>query len=249
MSIMDMFKSSTPAAPAGGTPPHAGATPQPDANNPSNGAGAVSGVQGMGGQPADGQMPGTNQTPANPLDAYKKMFDNAANTGTQAPEFKLDPEVLSKVSSGMDFTRGVNPELLQKATSGDVNSLMEIIKAVGQNAYRASIEHNTALTGTYLDQRSSFDQGRVQGNVRQQLTQAELAQTPNYEHPVIKNELNRIASQYARANPDASPQSIAKAAQNYINELYSAMNPQQQGGDSSNAGGGDGNVDWTKYLS
>lgn len=245
MSIMDMFKSSTPA---GGTPPNAGAN-NPNNPNPAATPASASGVQGMGGQPGEGQMPGTNQTPANPLDAYKKMFDNASNTGTTAPEFKLDPEVLSKVSSGMDFTRGVNPELLQKATSGDVNSLMEIIKAVGQNAYRASIEHNTALTGTYLDQRSTFDQGRVQGNVRQQLTQAELAQTPNYEHPVIKNELNRIASQYARANPDASPQSIAKAAQNYINELYSAMNPQQQGGDSSNAGGGDGNVDWTKYLS
>lgn len=247
MSIMDLFK---PAAPnTAGTAPNAGATSPNGSNNNTNSqdASSMSGVQGMGGQPGEGQMPGTNQTPANPLDAYKKMFDNAANTGQQAPEFKIDPEVLGKVSSTMDFTKGVQQEVVQKALTGDVNSLMEVIKTVGQNAYRASIEHNSALTGAYLDQRSTFDQGRVVGNVRQQLTQAELAQTPNYEHPVIKNELNRIASQYARANPDASPQAIAKAAQTYINELYSAMNPASSNGGDSNAGGG-GEMDWSKYL-
>lgn len=241
MSIMDMFKSSTPQGGAANQP----ASPATQPTNPTD-ASNQSGVQGMGGQPGEGQMPGTNQTPANPLDAYKKMFDNAANTGQQAPEFKLDPEVLGKVSSSMDFTKGVQQETVQKALAGDVTSLMEVIKSVGQNAYRASIEHNTALTGAYLDQRSTFDTTKINGGVRQQLTQAELAQTPNYEHPVIKNELNRIASQYARANPDASPQAIAKAAQTYINDLYSAMNPSQSGGDSSNAGGGE--MDWSKYL-
>lgn len=46
----------------------------------------------------------------------------------------------------MDFTKGINGEVLQKATSGDVNALLDIIKTVGQNSYRAAIEHNTALT-------------------------------------------------------------------------------------------------------
>lgn len=223
-------------------------TPAPAPTNTGAPDTANSGVQGMGGQPNEGQMPGTNQTPANPLDAYKKMFDNAANaSGTAAPEFKLDPTVLSKVSSGMDFTKGVQPELVQKALAGDVASLMEVIKSVGQNSYRASIEHNTALTDSFINQRGAYEQQQLNSGVKQQLTQNELSNTPNYSHPVIKQELNRIAAQYARANPDASPQDIAKAAQTYINELHTAMNPatNQQG---NNTQGGAGEMDWSKYL-
>lgn len=64
--------------------------------------------------------------------------------------FKIDPKVLSDVSSKMDFTREVNQETLAKATSGDTAALLDIIKTVGQNSYRAALEHNTALTDSYL---------------------------------------------------------------------------------------------------
>jgi hypothetical protein len=46
------------------------------------------------------------------------------------------------------------------------------------------------------------------------------------------------------ANPDASPAEIAKAAQQYINDLSSALNPKTSNG-SSNSGG---DFDWSKYL-
>ena len=235
MGIMDLFKPQTQpssSAPAGGTtPPN---TP-PAKDNLTQNPPAVG---------PDGKMPGTDPNNQNPLDVYSKMFDNANNSSDiQAPTFKIDPKVLSDVSSKMDFTKGINGEVLQKATSGDVNALLDIIKTVGQNSYRAAIEHNTALTDTFLNTRGEFEKKSLERGVKSQLTASELSNAPNYNHPVVKAELNRIASQFAAANPDASPQEVAKAAQKYISDLQAALNPETKKGSSEEE-----EMDWSKYL-
>jgi hypothetical protein len=196
---------------------------------------------------SNGKMPGSEPTNQNPLDVYKKMFENAAQgSEMEAPKFNLDPKVVGDVSRRMDFTRGINQETLQKATSGDVTALMDIIKTVGQNAYRASIEHNTALTDTFINQRSEYESKKIDSGVRKQLTSSALANTPNYQHPVVKAELNRIASQFAAANPDSSPQEVAEAAKKYIDDLQAALNP--SAGKTEGGADSGGEMDWSKYL-
>lgn len=234
MGIMDMFRSSPPSPPS---IEGQSQQPTPGKDNLSTSNPAVD---------ATGKIPGTEPLNQNPLDIYSKMFDNAANNSDiQAPSFKLDPKVLGDVSSKMDFTRGINQEVLSKATNGDVSALMEIIKTVGQNAYKASLEHSTSLTDTFLTQRGEFEGKQVAKGVRNQLTSNELSNAPNYSHPVVKAELNRVAAQMSAANPDASPQEIAKAAQQYINDLSSALNPKASNNSPSD---GNGDFDWTKYL-
>lgn len=235
MGIMDIFNTK-PVEP----------TNKPVVNTPQAGKDSLSDNPKIAGE--DGKMPGTSPNMENPLDSYKKMFDNAnKDSELQAPSFKIDSKVLNDVSSKMDFTRGINQEVLSKATSGDVSALMDIIKTVGQNAYKASLEHNTALTDTYLNQRGEFDKKSLEKGVKSQLTSEALSNAPNYNHPVVKAELNRIASQFAAANPDSSPQEIAKAAQKYISDLQSALNPSDP---SKNSDGSDKpeEMDWSKYL-
>lgn len=164
----------------------------------------------------------------NPLDSYAKMFENATKKADNvAPSFSLDPTVLADVSSKMDFTRGLNPELVKKAQEGDANSMLQLIQEVGRNSYRASLEHATKLTETHLGQRSEFESRRVQEGVKQQLTSDALSSNANYNHPVIKQELNRIARDFANSPEyaDASPQQIASAAKKYLDDIHAAMNP------------------------
>jgi hypothetical protein len=236
--IMDMFRAKTPEAPSSsnqGEDPNKQGKENLSDNAPTT--------------DKSGKMPGTEMTAENPLDAYKKMFDNATNNSEiQAPEFKLDPKVLNDVSRKMDFTRGIEQETLTKATSGDVNALMDIIRTVGQNSYKAAIEHSTNLTDTYINQRGDYESKKLERGVKSQLTSNELASAPNYSHPVVKAELNRIANQFAAANPDASPVEVAKAAQKYISDLQFALNPSSP---TKNSDGSDKaeEMDWTKYLS
>jgi len=197
---------------------------------------------------ASGKIPEISGTPVNPLDAYSKMFEDATKSSAiQAPSFKLDPKILGEVSATMDFTKGVQPDQMEKALAGDTKALLSVIQSVGRNAYSASLEHATSLTETHLGQRADYESKKLNTGVREQLTSNALSNAPNYDHPVVKAELNRVANQFAAANPDSSPQQIATAAQKYIADLSAALAPATQ---SSNANGTkDGEMDWSKYLS
>jgi len=228
MSIMDMFKSQPAAPTQPATPVSTGLSTSPATTD------------------ANGKVPGTEPIAVNPLDVYKKMYDTAnTSSDIQAPSFKLDPKTLGEVSSSMDFTKGIQPDLMEKALAGDVKSLLSVIQSVGRNSYSASLEHATALTETHLGQRADFDSKKLNAGVKQQLTSNELSTAPNYDHPVVKAELNRVAEMFSKANPDASPQQIALAAQKHLTDLSSALNPgktaEQQRTDS-------GEVDWSAYL-
>jgi len=230
MNFFDMFKSAPTAAAA--TDPNATVV-QPAA------------LSATAPATVDGKIP--EGTPTNPLDEYKKMFDNSVKSSDiEAPSFKIDPAVLGKVSDTMDFTKGIDPELMTKALSGDAKSLLDVMQSVGRNTYKASLEHNTSLTDAHLSNRAAFERQSVDKGVKQQLTANALSTAPNYDHPVVKAELNRVANQFAQANPDASPTQIATAAQKYIADLQGALNPTKS---PEQTQAESGEVDWSKYIS
>lgn len=170
----------------------------------------------------------------NPLDIYSGLYDNAnRKDAITAPSFKLDPAKIKEVAGTMDFTKNVDPDLLAKAQNGDTTALLQLINSVGRNSYAASVEHLTALTDHHLTSRSSFEDSRISDTVKKNLTANELSSTPNFSHPVLKTELNRIANQLSQLpeNADATPQQIAKQAQEYLTNLANAMNPDKATGD------------------
>lgn len=244
MSIMDLFK---PAAPK--VAPAAATTPQPTTETSTTSSGAGTNVAAPGTDPNS-----LKQETQNPFDSYQKMFDNAAkNSAIEAPSFSLDPKIVADVASKMDFTKGLNPELIQKATSGDAASMMQLIQEVGRNSYRASLEHATKLTDTHLGQRSEFESKRVKEGVRSQLTSDALSQgsdtNANLNHPVVKAELNRIAKSFANSPEyaDASPQEIARAAKQYMTDLHNALNPADPKKDKEGKAK-TGEIDYFDYL-
>lgn len=218
MAFADFFKS-TPAAPKAPE-----ATPAPAA------------------PPAQS----TNE-PVNPLDAYDKLFKVPDQPKVdETPKFNLDPKVLNDVSSKFDFTQGLDPQLVQKAQQGDAQSLIAMMQAVGQNAYKAAMAHGSTLTDSFVSSRNSHDMKSVGELVKKELTNNALANTPNYSHPVVKEQLIRTAESFRVQYPEATHEQIAQMAQRYIQDLAAAISPQskeptqnQQQGDS---------VDWDKYF-
>lgn len=134
---------------------------------------------------------------------------------------------------------------MEKALGGDAKSLLEVMQNVSRNTYSASLEHATALTDTHLGQRAAFDSKKIDAGVRTQLTNNALSTAPNYDHPVVKAELNRVASMFAQSNPDASPQQIALAAQKHLQDLSAALTPQKTAEEQAVA---NGEMDWSSYL-
>jgi hypothetical protein len=252
MGVLDFFQVNRQGS--------SGATnPQGNANQGGNNA-----PQGNNGPQGNNQNQGNNQgggtpnpvtnnpeTMPNPLDAYAKMWDTANKQTEAAPEFNLDPKVLGDVTGSMNFLDGIPQELQQRATSGDSAALMEMMNLVGRNTYKMALQHTSSLTGKFVDARSQYDSKRIPGNVRNELTQNALSSTPNYQHPVVRQQLKDVAERLQSQNPEASPQQIADMAKKYLSDLVSAINPQS--GQQNDANGNpaqqsQGPTDWDKWL-
>lgn len=186
----------------------------------------------------------------NPLDTYAKLFDNAAkNSDIQAPNFSIDPKIIGEVAGKLDFTKGLSPEVMAKANSGDAAAMVELINTVGRNAYSASLEHTTKLTDTHLGQRSEFESRKTKAAVRSSMTAEAFAANSNLQHPVVRRELNRIAADFAKSPEyaDATPQQIATDALAYFNEIHNAMNPADPS-KSKEGKAKPAEVDYMKYV-
>ena len=217
----------------------AAVTPSASGNNPNVASPANKAVE-------EGKMAGTDQLPPNPLDAYAKLWETSSNAPEAAPNFNLDPTVLDQVSGTLDFTKSVSPELLQKATTGDMAAMMQVMNHVGQQSYKAALAHGSSLTGKFVDSRSKFDLKGIGSQVKTELAASAMSSIPNYSHPAVKTEVNRIAQAMQKQNPDASPEEIATATKDYFTNVYAAINPQAPTQEQQNQAT---EVDWDKFFS
>lgn len=188
--------------------------------------------------------------PENPLDKFTDLYKIDPTKTQEAPVFKLDPTILAKVAGEQDFTQNIPPELMQKATNGDAASMVQLMKLIGQQAYAAALNHNSTLTDKFVAARSDYDKQSIQPLVNRTLTNNELSNTPNFDHPVVKAQLNQIADAMYKQNPEASPSEIANAAKDYIIQLGKAINGDKNASGSNTSGNGSQGkpMDWSSWV-
>jgi len=191
--------------------------------NTGNG-GNVQGPGTMPNQNGNNQNAGVQQ-PATGIDRFSKMWDDTGSQSDTPPAFNIDSKILGEVASSQDFMQGIDPELMQKATSGDVQSLMQLMNHVGRNAYSRSLEHTSTLTDKFVGAREAHNAKSMSGNVRKELTTNALSSIPNFKHPVVQKQLKETADRLQKMHPDASPQEIVSMTTEYFQELMGAMNP------------------------
>lgn len=230
------------------------AAPQQDAgqmgfSTPSNNA-ASSNNQGasmppmQNGQPSpDNQQAASPQKPIDPMDKFSKLWDNPSNT-EEAPKYSIDDKVLGEVADSQDFMRGADADLMQRATNGDVKALMELMNNVGRNAYKASLQHGGKLNESFVGARDKFNEQGFSKKVGRELTVNALTGTPNFQNPVVRKQLIKIAESMQVQHPDAAPEEIAQMSKEYITELSNAINPQSK----QQAAAPAGSVNWDTWF-
>lgn len=252
MGFLSMFGGSSNQNQNQGQPQQPNGGQQP---NPQGQQGQLQGQPNQGQQgpnPSSHSQVSNSDVMGNPADMYAKMWENNPNK-TEAPRLKIDGKVLDEVSGKMDFMQGIPQELMQKATSGDVQSLIQMMGMVAQKAYRSSIEHGSVLTDTFVDQRDAFRDQSTGSAVREELLMQDLFKgadgkpLPTY----AKKQIADIAKRLQQANPDASPQEIAESARNYVKEMAKMMSGESSSGSEEQSGMG-GNkaasMDWDKWA-
>lgn len=191
--------------------------------------------------PSNNGTPGTNGQNADPssnakdpLAVFNKMYDNPSNTEA-APTFNLDSKQLAEVASSQDFTQGINAELFQKATTGDLEAMKQLLNTVGRNAYSASLSHGSRLTDTFVSAREQHSSKGFGSKVKGELISQGLSSIPNYNNPVVRQQLKDTAERLQRQFPEASSDEIKQKAIEYFTELSEAINPQRNKKAAENA--------------
>jgi len=184
------------------------------------------------------------QAPADPLAPFAKMYDTVAQQDT-APQFALDEKALSTAASSLDFMKGIDPQLKERAMTGDATAIMELIAHGSRQAYQHALSHSSTLTGKFTDAREAYNSKSFSGKVRNELTVNALTGTPNYSHPVVRKELIRVSKEIQAQNPDASPQEVADQARQYLTEISGALNPTNTAQEQQSKGK---SVNWDNYF-
>jgi hypothetical protein len=250
MALFDMFK---PNQSQGNSNQGQGNQGQ-DSNQP-NPQNQNSNQGGQQGTPTNGILqgmatPNSNQgKPENPLDAFKGIFDNTPSDSTNLPpSFSIPQEALTKVAGGLDFTKGVAQDLMAKAKTGDVESIIQLMQETSKQAYMTAMQHTSGLSNEFINTRLAHEQKGLGGLVRQELTTSALGQsTPQFSHPVVKEQLIKVAQGLQKQYPDASPEQIATMSKEYVQELANALNP-NAGQSQSQQAGAETPTDWGKLF-
>lgn len=247
MSFLNNLFSTKPAAPA--APPAApGGAANPQGNqNPQN--------QGQSGQPGSAQ-PGQNVTksnePADPIASLNKLWDNPSQQdANDPPSFSLDPAVLDKVAGSMDFLKGLDPDIAQKASTGDSQALLQLMSHGFQNVYKQALTHGGALTGSFVDARESHvTSKRIPSMIKDHLTENALATSSANLPPFVQKMQQDLAKRVRQHFPEATPQQVQELVNQQINSTYQAMqeaDPAYQARKKSSDTEAQG-MDWDSYL-
>lgn len=231
---------------------------QPQQQQQPNNQGASNFVLPNNQQPNQNNNSGGAQPNGNanvsPLDKFNNIWQNPTQNGQpqvdpfSQPLLNADPAKIAEAARSHDFKQSIPQELLQKAMSGDAQSMIEIINNVGQQALTVAAQLSTAtaeFAGKNVQQR--FDQVFPDRFRKHQLG-AIKPSNPVLEHPNAQPMLRMLREQAAANNPTWSPDQVAKWAEDYLMEFSGQLSPQQQPQQQSGNGGAGNSQDWDEWV-
>lgn len=169
-----------------------------------------------------------------PLEEFGKLWQTDKQAGQEGakPILEIKPEELTTVAGKMNFTGGLKPDDLAAIAAGGEEStaaLNNILNQVAQTVFAQATTANAHLINTA----TNTGMQRVQDSMPEQLktlqTSQELAsQNPLYNNPAAQPMIQLVETQMRTQYPNATPEEVTKATNNYLTQFASAMIPQQQ---------------------
>lgn len=175
------------------------------------------------------QAPEASQTPASPLDSFKDIWAPASVQAQSAdpfaaPYLTLDEGKLQQGLRQVDFTRGLNPELIQKAMSGDAASFMEVLNHTSRESFAQATRLQAATTESALHKQGDRVKEYLPDAMKKSNLASQPISNPALDNPAVQPLLQVLRGQIAQQNPNMSPQDIALRAESFFTSAAQAIN-------------------------
>lgn len=169
-----------------------------------------------------------NNQPGSPLDAFKDLFKVDPNKPQpkdpfSEPLFNLDPKKLSEAATKMDFTRNLNPELVNKALQGDQQAFSQVLNQVMQSSFMMSTQMLVGMMEGGVRKNNERYNSVLDGRFREFTINSSEPQNPALRHEAAKPVLAALRAQIAQANPNLSPSEVSKQAEDYFLSMSKAI--------------------------
>lgn len=182
-----------------------------------------------------------------PLDQFKELWQTGANsdpakaTADQqkaADRIKNRSEKIKAAAKSLDYSRVIKPELAQKALSGDVNSFMQILNAVGQSSFAHALSQSHLHSDEAFSEFETSVFSKLPTELRKhQAMNTTLEGNSALNHPSIRPLVEGVQQQLTAAFPDATPAEIHKKTLEYFQATGKLF--ANTSGDGKNPGSGE----------
>lgn len=152
---------------------------------------------------------------------------------------KLDAAKLREGVGKMQFTQGLDPQLVAKALGGDTESFMSVLDSVARNSFMTNFQASDAYHGQMLDSYDRTVDARIPQEIGRRETQQLMEQSfQGLDNPEVAPMLKDITEKFQRTYPDASPAQIAEAAKKYLLNAANLITGQSESGGNKSQGQG-----------
>jgi hypothetical protein len=172
--------------------------------------------------PNGGSVPNVQQDPISPLDQFKDIWKTTGTDGKtpvdpfSQPLLQADPKKFAEAASKMNFAQGIDPALLQKATSGDVEALMQVINTASQQAFLAAGTLSTQMVEGATQTNNKRLNSSMEEKFKEFMLKQQRSDNPVLQHPSAAPMLDLAKQQLMRQHPDKSAEQIQQLAENYL---------------------------------
>lgn len=168
------------------------------------------------------------QEPQSPLDAVGNIWETKKGEQKLQQSQEIDFDALDKSVSGLNFTSGVDPALLQKIEQGGpeaTQAMMQIVNRSSQEAFKQSAVVMTKMFEQFkqqMQQEAAQTAGAVYN--RNQTESALFGQQDVLAHPNVKPLAQILARQLKQQFPKESPQQIATRTREMLTQMGKDLN-------------------------
>ena len=177
---------------------------------------------------SDGKIPAIPETAKgseSPLENYAdlwKMDTKSMTIGSPvlSPTLNVEPTKIMEIARQIDFTKGLDAEMLQKAGKGDIEALAGLINGAAQNAYAQGAMATTHIVrNAFSIQEKNFNETVMPSILRRHSISSVVAENPLSSNPAAAPLLQTLEQQLATKYPTASPAEIKTHAETYLTGL------------------------------
>lgn len=247
-SVMDMFKPKPATGPGDGDPNKNNLVPNDTTIKP-DGTGPTA-------------IPAAGDGDKSPLDGYKELWQTAETDAKPlqlTPSLKTDPAKLVEAAKGVDFTKGMNTELLAAAGKGDTAALGQLINEAAQQGYAQSALATTKIVEAALNEQAKMFQATIMPEIlRRNNVGLKLREdNPIFSNPAVAPILKGLEAQLMVKHKNATPEEISQHAKNIFSGMAeefvkSSGKKIVDAGDTTQPGVGGGSqaesFDWEKHF-